>query len=131
MSDPLQTAPLVPGVDVLETLGADRWRVRVRLPLGLFRPTLNVELERTEEKPPEYAVHRAVGKGLGVTMQVESTFTLTGDDQATHVAWSADIAVGGRLGTLGERVLRPLVEHQVVGTLKRLEAQLAANSDEA
>jgi 2-furoyl-CoA dehydrogenase large subunit len=129
LRDPLQTAPLVPGAEIVETLAENRWRVRARLPLGILKPTLNADLERTEERPPEHAALRADGKGLGFTLQMETAFTLTGDERTTHVAWAADIALGGRLGALGERVLRPLVEHQVVAMLRRLEAELAESPE--
>ena len=54
-----------------------------------------------------------------------TSFTLTARDGQTAMAWEADVAVAGLVGSMGQRVLQPIVGQQVANVLVALEAKIA------
>ena len=46
-------------------------------------------------------------------MNMTTAFTLTGDGDTTSMAWEADVKIAGPVGSMGQRVLQPLINQQV------------------
>ena len=67
-------------------------------------------------------------------MNMETSFTLT-DAAAggTEMAWSAEVKILGPVGSMGQRVLQPIINQQVGNVLGALEKQVdqAAGGAEA
>jgi carbon monoxide dehydrogenase subunit G len=118
-------AGLMPGVDGFEVIDDTHWRAKVKVPLGLGGLKMTMEFEQLEERPLEYASMRGKGKGMGAMMDMVTSFTLSGEGDATHMAWEADVKLAGVLASMGQRVLQPIVNQQVEGIMSALEQQLA------
>ena len=58
-------------------------------------------------------------------MNMETSFTLS-DAAAggTAMAWSAEVKILGPVGSMGQRVLQPIVNQQVQHVLTALDAQV-------
>ena len=54
-----------------------------------------------------------------------TSFTLTARDSRTAMAWEADVAIAGPVGSMGQRVLQPIVSQQVANVLAALETKVA------
>lgn len=127
LTRPEALARTVPGVERFELRDDDHWTAYVRIPLGLLRPRLTVEFELVERREPELARLQARGRGPGGRLRMETSFELAarGDDE-TEMHWQAEISLSGPGGSVGERLLRPLVEHEVRRVLSSLEEQVVA-----
>jgi len=56
---------------------------------------------------------------------METQFHLSEAVGGTHMRWEADVNIGGPVGTMGQRVLQPIVNQQVTNVLNSLEKQVS------
>ena len=125
ISDPAGMAGLMPGVEGFEVVDDTHWRAKVKVPLGLGGLKMTMDFEQLEERPLEFASMRGKGKGMGAMMDMTTSFTLSGEGDHTHMDWEADVSLAGVLGSMGQRVLQPIINQQVEGIMTALEKQLA------
>ena len=127
MNDPASMAKTMPGVETFDIHDDRNWTANIKIPLGLGGLKMKVDMEKIEEREPEFAKLSAKGHGVGAMMNMETSFTL-GDapDGGTSMAWSADVHVLGPVGSMGQRVLQPIINQQVQHVLTALDAQVQA-----
>jgi hypothetical protein len=125
INDPAQMAGLMPGVESFEIRDDRHWQAKVKVPLGLGGLKMTIDFEKLEERPPEYASMSAKGKGVGAMMNMTTQFTLTGEGDHTSMAWVADVKIAGPVGSMGQRVLQPIINQQVGNVLTALEKKVA------
>jgi uncharacterized protein len=126
LNDPAQMAALIPGVESFEVADDAHWSAKVQVPLGLGSLALTFDFEKTEERELEFARLEAKGKGVGAMIRMQTSFTLEPADGATRMLWAAEVSVAGPVGSMGQRVLQPIVKQQVGLVLGALEQQVAA-----
>ena len=126
INDPAQMAKLMPGVESFEIKDDRHWTAKVKVPLGLGGLKMTINFEKVEERPLEFASLNAKGNGVGAMMNMTTSFTLSGDGPTTHMAWEADVKIAGPVGSMGQRVLQPIINQQVGHVLGALEQQVAA-----
>ena len=126
ISDPESMARLMPGVEGFEVVDDDHWKAKVKIPLGLGGLKMSIAFEKIEERPLEFSAMRAKGKGVGALMDMKTSFTLSGEGEHTTMAWEADVSIAGAVGSMGQRVLQPIINQQVGQVLAALEKQVEA-----
>jgi uncharacterized protein len=126
INDPAEMAQLMPGVESFEVVDERHWKAKVKVPLGLGGLRMSIEFERLEERPLEFASMKAKGTGVGALMNMTTSFTLSGDSETTSMAWEADVRIAGPVGSMGQRVLQPIVNQQVGQVLAALETRVAS-----
>jgi uncharacterized protein len=129
INDPAELAQLMPGVESFEIEDERHWEAKVKVPLGLGGLRMSIEFEKLEERPLEFASMKAKGTGVGALMNMTTSFTLSGDGGTTSMAWVADVRIGGPVGSMGQRVLQPIVNQQVAQVLAALETKVASATD--
>jgi hypothetical protein len=125
LNDPSAMAKTMPGVESFEIHDDRRWSAQVKIPLGLGGLKMRVDMEKIEEREPEFAKLAIKGNGVGAMMNMETSFSLS--DAAgggTAMAWSADVKIAGPVGSMGQRVLQPIVNQQVQHVLGALDKQV-------
>jgi uncharacterized protein len=125
INDPAEMAQLMPGVESFEIVDDRRWKAKVKVPLGLGGLRMSIDFEKLEERPLEFASMKAKGTGVGALMNMTTSFTLSGEGDSTHMAWEADVRIAGPVGSMGQRVLQPIVNQQVGQVLSALETKVA------
>jgi carbon monoxide dehydrogenase subunit G len=125
LNDPASMAQTMPGVESFEVHDDRRWTANVKVPLGLGGLKMKIDMDKVEEREPEFAKLGIKGQGVGAMLNMETSFTL-GDsgDGTTSMAWSADVRIAGPVGSMGQRVLQPIVNQQVQHVLTALEKQI-------
>jgi hypothetical protein len=125
LNDPASMAKTMPGVESFDIHDDRRWTANVKIPLGLGGLKMKVDMEKIEEREPEFAKLAVKGNGVGAIMNMETSFTLSdAAEGGTAMAWSADVKILGPVGSMGQRVLQPIVNQQVQHVLSALEAQV-------
>ena len=124
LNDPAQMANTMPGVESFEIADDTHWSAKVKVPLGLGGLKMSMQFTKLEERPLEFASLNAKGTGVGALMNMTTAFTLSGDGETTHMAWEADVKIAGPVGSMGQRVLQPIINQQVANVLSALEAQV-------
>ena len=124
LNDPSKMAQLLPGVEGFDVRDDRHWSANVKVPLGMGALALRFNFEKAEERPIEYARLSAKGQGVGAIVSMDTQFHLTPEGERTSMRWEADVRVAGQVGSMGQRVLQPIVNQQVGQVLSALEAQI-------
>ena len=126
LNSPESMAATMPGVEGFEIHDDRRWTAKVKIPLGLGGLRMKINFEKIEERAPEFAQLSAKGEGVGAIMNMQTSFELAEADGGTNMKWAADVSIAGPVGSMGQRVLQPIINQQVSNVLKSLEAQVQA-----
>ncbi len=124
LNDPAQMAKLLPGVESFEVQDERHWKANVKIPLGLGGLKMAMNFDKVEERAPEYARLVAKGSGVGAMLNMETQFHLSEAGAGTSMRWEADVKIAGPVGSMGQRVLQPIVNQQVGNVLTALERQV-------
>ncbi len=130
INEPSELAKLMPGIESFEIVDERHWTAKVKVPLGLGGLRMTMNFEKLEERPPEFASMRAKGQGVGALMDMTTSFTLSEAEEGTSMAWEADVKIAGPVGSMGQRVLQPIVNQQVSLVLTALEQRVQAAAGE-
>jgi hypothetical protein len=127
LNDPESMAKTMPGVESFDVHDDRHWTANVKIPLGLGGLKMKVDMNKVEEREPEFAKLAIKGNGVGAIMNMETSFTLSdAADGGTAMAWAAEVKVLGPVGSMGQRVLQPIINQQVKHVLTALDAQVQA-----
>ena len=85
---------------------------------------MTMQFTKLEERPLEFASLNAKGKGVGAMMNMTTSFTLSGEGETTSMAWEADVRIAGPVGSMGQRVLQPIINQQVGNVLDGARVQV-------
>ncbi len=118
-------AKTMPGVESFDVQDDKRWTAKVKIPLGLGGLKMKIDMEKTEERELEFAAMKIKGQGVGAMMNMQTTFELSdASDGGTKMKWAAEVKIAGPVGSMGQRVLQPIINQQVQGVLGALDAQV-------
>jgi carbon monoxide dehydrogenase subunit G len=124
LNDPSRMAKTMPGVESFDVHDERHWTANVKIPLGLGGLRMRVNMEKTEQREPEFAKMAIKGDGVGAIMNMETAFHLSDAGSGTHMKWEADVHLLGPVASMGQRVIQPIVNQQVSNVLTALEAQV-------
>jgi uncharacterized protein len=124
LSDPAAMAATMPGVESFDIHDDKRWTANVKIPLGLGGLKMKIDMEKTEERALEFAAMQIKGKGVGAMMNMVTKFELSDQAEGTSMQWSAEVRIAGPVGSMGQRVLQPIVNQQVQHVLGALDLQV-------
>ena len=131
LNDPAAMAATMPGVESFDVHDDKRWTANVKIPLGLGGLKMKIDMEKTEERPLEFAAMQIKGQGVGAMMNMVTKFELSDAPAGTNMHWSAEVRIAGPVGSMGQRVLQPIVNQQVQHVLGALDEQVQAALVEA
>jgi carbon monoxide dehydrogenase subunit G len=125
LNSPERMAKLMPGVESFDVKDDRHWRANVKIPLGLGGLRMTFDFTKLEERAPEYAKLHAKGNGVGAIVSMDTAFDLAeADAGGTQMKWQADVRIAGPVGSMGQRVLQPIVNQQVNNVLSALDKQV-------
>ena len=124
LNDPGSMAATMPGIESFDVKDDRHWRANVKIPLGLGGLKMKIDMDKTEERELEFAKLHVKGQGVGAMLNMETSFELSDADGGTLMKWAADVKLAGPVGSMGQRVLQPIVNQQVQHVLKALDLQV-------
>ena len=126
MNDPEAMAKTMPGVESFDVHDANSWTANVKIPLGLGGLRMKVDMEKVDEREPEHAALQIKGNGVGAMLSMTTSFDLAENGSGTLMKWAADVKIAGPVGSMGQRVLQPIVKQQVNQVLTALDKRVTA-----
>ena len=124
LNDPASMAKTMPGVESFDVHDAQHWTANVKIPLGLGGLKMKVDMEKIDERHLEHAAMQIKGQGVGAMMNMQTTFDLSDADGGTKMIWSAEVRIAGPVGSMGQRVIQPIVNQQVSHVLSALDREV-------
>ena len=131
LNDPASMAKTMPGVESFDVQDDKHWTAQVKVPLGLGGLKMKIAMEKAEERELEFALMKMKGQGVGAMMNMVTKFELSDAGAGTNMQWSAEVKIAGPVGSMGQRVLQPIVNQQVQHVLGSLEQQVERERDSA
>ena len=107
--DPQRLAPCIPGCDDLEVIDERTYRLRLTVKVGFLSTRQDVRMEIVEADPPRRLVSEGRGEDsrLGSRVEVRTRLELSpAGEGGTAVAYASDVTVLGRLGSIGDAVMK-------------------------
>ena len=103
-----EVARCVPGVESVEVVDADNSRILVTQAVGPMTATFDLKMRITEREQGERIKFTAIGravKGAAGNVRTVNLVTLDSVEEGTRVNLEADLAMGGVLGSVGQKVV--------------------------
>jgi carbon monoxide dehydrogenase subunit G len=125
ITDPAVLARTIPGVESLEQVGDDEYRMNVSVGVGAIRGTYAGEVKLSDQdRPKSYVMHAS---GAGAPGQVKATVNIglepSGDGETT-LTYSADAVVGGPVAGVGQRMMTGVAKRMAGQFFKAIDDEL-------
>lgn len=113
-------ASCVDGVQDLTEFDSTHYTAVFETRIAYLKFRFNVTVEMTKAEPPDTIEGKVEGKPMGIVGRLTATATtrLTDMGDDTHIAYEIDSALTGKLGSIGQPVLK--------AKAKEMEKQFAA-----
>jgi carbon monoxide dehydrogenase subunit G len=126
-------ASCVDGVRDLAEIGPDRYSAVLETKVAYMKFSFKVTVEVTRADPPNEIQAKVEGTPLGVVGRMTATTStrLRDEGDGTAIAYEVDAALTGKLGSLGQPVLRSKAREMEKQFAARLAAAFAQNAEAA
>lgn len=123
-------AECIPGVEKVDVLGRDTFSVRMTQKIGPMTATFEAKVHVTERVPGQWIQFTSTGKAIkGAIGNFRASNTVSVhpvEDQETIIVVEADVALGGVLGSIGQKVVMSQAAKIAAGFANNLERMFAA-----
>jgi carbon monoxide dehydrogenase subunit G len=124
-------ASCLDGVSDLVEVDPTHFKAKLATKIAFIRFTFAISVEIAEIDAPSRVVAKAEGAPLGVVGRLTSLATadLTEENGSTKVAYEIDVALAGKLGSIGQPVLRSKAREMERTFVERLHAAFANSAE--
>ena len=105
LMDPAVLSSCIPGCDRFDPAGDDRYTVTLTVGLAAITGTYTGNVQLIEQVPPTSYRLIVEGQGRPGFVKGSSAIALRPDGEATEVAVTADVQIGGTIARLGQRLV--------------------------
>ena len=128
LNDPQFFASCVDGVRDLQEADAGRYTATLETKIAYIKFKFAIDVSFVDKVPPEKIVAKAEGTPIGVVGRLTSTAsaTLSEAPEGTSVAYEIDVALAGKLGSIGQPVLKSKAKDMEKSFVKNLNEKFAA-----
>ncbi len=126
-------ASCIDGVSELTRNGGDLYSARFTTRIAFMRFTFKVQVKMTRRDPPSDIEAKVDGNAVGVIgrLAASARTTLSEQDGGTLIRYAVDAALTGKLGSIGEPVLRSKAKEMEKQFAERLRAVFAGDAEAA
>ncbi|MHB1907293.1 MAG: CoxG family protein [Nitrososphaerales archaeon] len=127
LMDPKQVSACMPDLQKLEVKSPDDYTAIVKAGVSFIRGDFNMHFTVVEKTIPTHAKLVAHGTGIGSTIDLDTLMDLSdGPNGGTTMKWSAEARVGGRIATVGQRLISGQAEKIIKQLFECLQGKLEA-----
>lgn len=128
LQDPAVLAKALPGTERLALTAPDHYEGTMKVSVGpMTAARFDVSVTLTDKHAPERMGLQLEGKGpVGFTRGTAVVALDARDDGTTLMQYSSDVQVGGRIASVGQRLLESVSKMMMRQALDALERELAA-----
>jgi len=127
--DPQQVGHCGPGVETIEVVDPTHFKATAKVGIGFISARFQVNLETTEQQPPERAVIKAHGQAPGSAVDATAEMRLSeGQPGQTVMDWTADVAIAGTLASVGARLIEGTANKMIGQTFDCMKSKLEGSA---
>jgi uncharacterized protein len=105
MQDPEILARAMPGCEALEKIGENEYRMKMKMVLASLSGVFEGKVRIADQSPPSSFRLIVEGAGRPGFLKGDGLLTLVPAGNGTEVSYDGDIAVGGTIAAVGQRLL--------------------------
>ena len=124
LTDPKRISACMPDLQSLEVKSPDDFTAVIKAGISFIKGDFKMHFTTAEKQPPQHAKLLARGSGMGSTIDLETTMDLAESDGMTKMKWLAEARVGGRIASVGQRLLSGQAEKTIKQLFGCLQGQL-------
>ncbi|SOC50990.1 xanthine dehydrogenase, molybdenum binding subunit apoprotein [Chromohalobacter canadensis] len=126
--DPDTLQAMIPGCHSLELTGENAYRADVTVGVGMIRARFDARVELTDLEPPHSLRLSGSGKsGMGDAEGVAKIRLTETDDGRTRLDYDYDVAIGGKIASVGGRMLSSASKMLIGQIFSRLSQQMSGD----
>ncbi len=129
--DPEVLATMLPGTTKLNQLSETEYEGAINLRIGPISGGFSGRILVEDESPPESCTLNAEGEGRMGFFKGSGTVHLTEQDDGTLMKYEGDIQIGGKLASIGQRLIDMTSKTMIRQGMKVLDAALEVRKTEA
>lgn len=122
--DPQKISACMPDLQRLDVKTPDQFDAVIRAGVSFIKGDFTMHFNVAERDPPGHAKLVAHGNGIGSTIDLEAILDLAESDGGTSMKWQAEAKVGGRIASVGQRLLNGQAEKIIKQLFDCLHEQL-------
>jgi len=125
--DPNQISQCMPDLQKLDVKSPDDFTAVVRAGVSFIKGDFNLHFTVVEKTQPTHAKLTAHGTGIGSTVDMDTVMDIAdADGGGSSMKWSADARIGGRIASVGQRLLNGQAEKIIKNLFECLKGKLEA-----
>jgi len=125
--DPNQISQCMPDLQKLDVKSPDDFTAVVKAGVSFIKGDFTLHFTTVEKTPTSHAKLTAHGTGIGSTVDMDTVMDLADEpDGGTSMKWSADAKIGGRIASVGQRLLQGQAEKIIKSLFTCLQGKLEA-----
>ena len=127
--DPNQISKCMPDLQKLEVKSPDEFIAVVKAGVSFIKGDFTLHFTETDKTPPTHAKLVGHGTGIGSTVDLDAIMDLADSAASgTTMKWSSDAKIGGRIASVGQRLLNGQAEKIIKGLFECLQQKLESVS---
>ena len=126
--DAEKLATCIPGLQKVEKISDLEFDVMVKVGVAFIKDDFTIKFKVVESEPAKHAKFKGNGSGKSGTMELEATMDLSEASGKTTMKWSANVNVGGKIGSLGQRIMKGQAEKIIKQMFDSIEKNLSSNN---
>jgi len=130
--DPDVLARVLPGAEKLEQVGENEYEGQLKIKVGPVQGDFQGKVRLEDIMPPDSYTMHVDGKGAAGFVKATGRLKLTPQDDRTVMTYDADAQVGGRLASVGQRLVdsaaRAIIAQSLEGLNAAVKAEVAAQA---
>ena len=126
--DPEVLAATMPGCDKLELTGENQYEGILNIKVGPVQGKFKGKIKLDEIDAPNGYSMKVDGQGAPGFVKATAKISLAEDDNGTRMSYDGDAQVGGRIASVGQRLLESSSKAIIKQSLEGLDATLKART---
>ncbi len=125
--DPNQISQCMPDLQKLDVKTPDDFTALVKAGVSFIRGDFTLHFTVVEKIPPTHAKLTAHGTGIGSTVDLETVMDISdADGGGSAMKWTAEVKIGGRIASVGQRLISGQAEKIIKQLFECLQGKLEA-----
>jgi uncharacterized protein len=120
----------IPGihVDRMVQVSEDKFEATATMGVAMIKGKYDGTITVLEKRPPEYVKYHGEGKGGGNWTSGDISFTMTGQNGKTTIAYAGNGNVSGALASVGQRLIDSVGKQFIQNGARALAEELSSRS---
>jgi uncharacterized protein len=125
MLDPNEISKCMPDLQKLDVKSQNDFNAVVKAGVSFMKGDFNLHFQTVERTPNSHAKMTAHGTGIGSTVDIDMLMDLAnGSNGGTSMKWTAEAKIGGRIASVGQRLIQSQAEKIIKSLFDCMQGKL-------